>query len=85
MGIFITCASVIPMIIKKYPNASFAVNGAESMDMESDKVEGRVNNQRFRIYKNIALNLFGRKMFEHIEYKNVSSVSYTHLTLPTIA
>lgn len=73
MGIFITCASVIPMIIKKYPNASFAVNGAESMDMESDKVEGRANNQRFRIYKNIALNLFGRKMFEHIEYKNVSS------------
>ena len=61
------------MIIKKYPNASFAVNGAESMDMESDQVEGRVNNQRVRIYKNIALNLFGRKMFEHIEYKNVSS------------
>lgn len=61
------------MIIEKYPNASFAVNGAESMDMESDKVESRSNNQRFRIYKKIALNLFGRKKFEHIEYENVSS------------
>lgn len=73
MRIFVTCASIIPIIIEKYPNFSFAVNGAESMDIESDKVESRANNQRFRIYKNIALNLFGRKMFEHIEYKNVSS------------
>lgn len=51
MRIFVTCASIIPIIIEKYPNFSFAVNGAESMDMESDKVESRSNNQRFRIYK----------------------------------
>lgn len=43
------------------------------MDMESDKVESRESNQRFRIYRTIALNLFGRETFEHFEYKNVSS------------
>ena len=73
LRVFLTCASVIPPIIKKYPQASFAVNGAESMDMESDKVENRANNQRFRIYRTMALNLFGRETFEHIEYGNVSS------------
>lgn len=73
LRIFVTCASIIPTIIKEYPKASFAVNGAESMDMESDKVEGRENNQRFRIYRSMALNLFGRETFEHIEYGNVSS------------
>lgn len=73
LGIFFTCASVIPSLIEKYPKYSFVVNGAESMDMESDKIEGRSNNQRFRIYRAMALNLFGRELFEHIEYENVSS------------
>lgn len=73
LKIFVTCASIIPCLIKEYPHASFAVNGAESMDMESDKVESRESNQRFRIYRTIALNLFGRETFEHFEYKNVSS------------
>lgn len=73
LGIFFTCASVIPSLIEKYPKCSFVVNGAESMDMESDKIEGRSNNQRFRIYRAMALNLFGRELFEHIEYENVSS------------
>ncbi|MBQ4525032.1 MAG: hypothetical protein IJA00_03005 [Bacteroidaceae bacterium] len=41
--------------------------------MESDKVESRNLNQRFRIYRNVALNLFGRETFEHIEFKEVSS------------
>lgn len=73
LRIFITCASLIPMLREEYPKASFAVNGAESMDMESDKIESKSNNQRFRIYRTIALNLFGREAFEHIEYNNVSS------------
>lgn len=73
LRVFVTCASIIPSIIKEYPQASFAVNGAESMDFESDKVEKKANNQRFRIYRTVALNLFGRETFEHIEYSNVSS------------
>lgn len=73
LRLFLTCASIIPTLLKKHPSFSFAVNGAESMDMESDKVESRNLNQRFRIYRNVALNLFGRETFEHIEFKEVSS------------
>ena len=36
LRIFITCASIIPDLLRRYPNASFAVNGAESFDLESD-------------------------------------------------
>ena len=73
LRIFYTCASIIPYLLSKYPNASFAVNGAESLDLESDKVESKNKNQRFRIYRTIALNLFGRKTFEHIQYEEISS------------
>ena len=73
LGIFLTCASLVPLLLEKYPDASFAVNGAESIDLESDKVEGRASNQRFLIYRAIALNLFGRTRFEHIQYESVSS------------
>lgn len=70
---FLTCASIIPTLLKEHPYASFAVNGAESLDLESDKIESRNKNQRFRIYRTMALNLFGRKTFEHVQYEDVSS------------
>ena len=73
LRIFITCASIIPDLLRQHPNASFAVNGAESFDLESDKVESKNNNQRFRIYRTIALNLFGRETFEHFQYEDISS------------
>ena len=73
LRIFITCASIIPVLLNQHPNASFAVNGAESLDLESDKVESKDNNQRFRIYRTIALNIFGRETFEHFQYENISS------------
>ena len=73
LRIFRTCADIIPTLLKQFPNASFAVNGAESLDLESDKMESRVKNQRFRIYRTVALNLFGRQTFEHVQYEEVSS------------
>lgn len=73
LRIFCTCASIVPKLLSEHPNASFAVNGAESLDLESDKMESRNKNQRFRIYRTMALNLFGRKTFEHVQYEEVSS------------
>ena len=73
LRIFRTCADIIPTLLELYPNASFAVNGAESLDLESDKMESKVKTQRFRIYRTIALNLFGRQTFEHVQYEEVSS------------
>ena len=60
LRIFMTCASIVPLILQKFPLASFVINGAQSLDLESNKIEGRANDQRFRLYKNMATQLFGK-------------------------
>ena len=60
---FMSCASAITDLHAKFPSYSFVVSGAESNDLESDKVEGEENNQRFRIYRTLALQLFDAKYF----------------------
>jgi hypothetical protein len=72
LRVFFTCASIVPLILEKHPMCSFVINGAQSMDLKS-KIEDRNNNQRFRIYKNIAIRLFGKHCFEHYEFKEISS------------
>lgn len=73
LRIFMTCASIVPLILQEFPLASFVINGAQSLDLESNKIEGRANNQRFRLYKNMATQLFGKKCFEHYEFIEISS------------
>ena len=68
LRIFVTCAYLVPEILKKHPNASFAINGASSIDIYSRKREGKYDNQRFRIYKVISNILFTRDKFEHYEF-----------------
>ena len=41
LRIFMTCASIVPLILQKFPLASFVINGAQSLDLESNKIEGR--------------------------------------------
>lgn len=73
LRIFITCASLIPELLKEYPKASFIINGAQSHDMESNKIEGRESTQRFRIYRYTASTVIGKKTFEHFEFPEISS------------
>lgn len=73
LRIFITCAHIVPTILEEFPNSSFVINGARTMDLESGKIEGENSNQRFRIYRRIALQMFGRITFEHFEFIEVSS------------
>lgn len=73
LRIFITCAYLVPEILKKHPGFSFAINGARSIDLYSEKIEGKNNNQRFRIYKTISHLLFTREKFEHFEFEEISS------------
>ena len=73
LRIFVTCAYLVPEILKKHPNASFAINGASSIDIYSRKREGKYDSQRFRIYKVISNILFTRDKFEHYEFKEISS------------
>lgn len=73
LRIFVTCASIVPIILEDYPLASFIINGAQSLDLKSNKIEDRANNQRFRLYKNVAIRLFGKEVFEHYEFPEISS------------
>ena len=71
--IFITCASVLPILLKMHPRSSFAFNASRTVDLVNDKIEGYNTNQRFRIYRNIADALIGRETFEHYEFPEMSS------------
>ena len=69
--VFFTCASIVSTLYPHYPYHSYIISGAESNDLKSDKVEGKDSNQRFRIYRTMALQLFGRKVFEHYQQKQI--------------
>lgn len=72
-NILITCAKVVPILLKNYPSASFGFAGARTIDIESKKVEPFSNNQRFRTYKYLIALKFGTKTFAHYEYQAISS------------
>lgn len=71
--VIITCASVLPLLLEKYSNASFAFNSSRTIDIHSDKIEGPLNNQRFRIYRHVTDGMVGRNTFEHYEFPEISS------------
>lgn len=71
-NIFITCAKVVPLLLKDYPSASFGFTGARSIDSKQ-KVENYQNNQRFRLYRYIVALKFGTTTFSHYQYEHVSS------------
>lgn len=73
LRIFITCASIIPIIQKDYPNSSFVINGASTIDIHKDKKEDHNTNQRFRIYRALASRIIGDQLFEHYQFTEVSS------------
>ena len=67
-----TCASVIPEILKQYPNASFAFNGSRTYD-QANYVEGPHKTQRYRIYTELVRRLFGEKVFHITHFDDSSS------------
>lgn len=71
--LFYTCAILVSRLHEIYPNISFAINGAESHDLKSGKEENMESNQRFRIYRSVALKLFGFETFEHYQCPEASS------------
>lgn len=72
LRIFITCASLIPILLQDYPDSSFIVNGARTIDI-FNKVENEIETQRFRIYRTLATKIIGDQHFEHYQFKEISS------------
>ncbi|MEX2484028.1 MAG: hypothetical protein WED10_05705 [Brumimicrobium sp.] len=67
-----TCGSVIPLLLKDYPMASFGLIGSRLLDEEREEIEVPQRNIRFRIYEKVAKDLFGEKTFEHYSYSKIS-------------
>lgn len=65
-------ASVIPRLLITHPGSSFCFMGARTFDLRG-KVEDKENNQRYRIYSEIAKNLFGEEVLEFRTSDNLSS------------
>ncbi len=72
LKIFITCAALIPILAKDFPEASYIVNGARTID-HLNKVEDGNETQRFRIYRTLATKIIGEQQYEHYQFKEISS------------
>lgn len=72
-NILVTCAKVVPILLSKYPKASFGFIGSRTIDFYSNKVENYIRNQRYRLYTYHVPQMIGLKSFEHIAYENASS------------
>ena len=71
------CASVIPIVLEKYPHASFAFNGSRTYD-RADYIEGPRRTQRYRIYIELVRRLFGEKIFDISLYDNSSACLFVN-------
>lgn len=72
LRIFQTCGSVIPVLLERYPTASFGLIGSRLLDEERQEIEMTQRNIRFRVYESVAKDLFGEETFEHYSYPNIS-------------
>lgn len=72
-----TSASVIPDILNRYPNSSFAFNGSRTFD-RSAYIEVPRNTQRYRIYKELVRRLFGEEIFYIDHYVDSSSCIFVN-------
>lgn len=70
-NILISCLKCIPIILSKHPKVSFGFIGAPTFD-EKNRREEIANNQRFRIYSQIAAEKIGSKTFTHLKYEEIS-------------
>jgi len=72
-NILTTIASLVPHLLKTYPDASFGFIGSRSYDKKVQKVEPYSRNQRFRIYGELVKRLFGDQTFSHFSYDEISA------------
>ena len=72
-NILITCAKVVPLILKDYPKASFGIAASRSVDLATKNVERLYQNQRFQAYSYVIARKFGNETFKHIAYDKISS------------
>ena len=69
--IFRTVFEIMVTILSKNENCNFGFIGAEKII--GNKIEGKENTQRFKIYKYLCNNLIGESVFTHYESEKQSA------------
>lgn len=57
---------------ERFPDYSYIVNGARTIDINK-KIENESETQRFRVYRALATRIIGTQLFEHYQFKEISS------------
>lgn len=68
-----SCASVVPIMLNTYPNASFGLVGSRTIDLRARKIENYNNNQRFKLYRDLIPRFISSNRFIHKSYEKASS------------
>lgn len=74
LRIFLTCASVIPLLLKEYPDVNFGAIGVRGVGKDENTVEPPSQTRRYRIYSHIFLELIGNEQFSHFLYPENSGI-----------
>lgn len=72
-NVIMSCAKVIPLLLKTHPKASFCFAASRSVDFQNKTIEDYGQTQRFRLYQYMIPLKFGLKTFEHFAYVAISS------------
>ena len=67
-----TCASVVPILLKEYPTASFGFIGSRLLDELRQEIEAPESTIRYRVYEKVVQDLFGSQTFAHYAYPKIS-------------
>lgn len=72
-NVIMSCAKVIPLLLKKHPRVSFCFAASRSIDKNNNTIEDYAQTQRFRLYQYMIPIKFGVLTFGHFAYDVVSS------------
>ena len=73
INVLMTCASIIPYVLRKNKNASFGFVGSRTIGIRGNFLENYNENKRYRIYSALIKQVIGDKTFVHIEYEKISA------------
>jgi hypothetical protein len=71
-NIIMSCAKVIPLLLRDYPQASFCFAASRSVDPKNNTIEDYRHTQRFQLYCYMIPMKFGVVTFEHHAYDDIS-------------
>lgn len=71
-NILITCLSLVGILLKDYPAASFGFIGSRSYDPKTKTLEHYKRTQRYTLYCDVVSKTIGPLTFEHFAYDDLS-------------